>query len=513
MTDYVLAVDLGTSGPKVALVSPSGAVVGGQFEAVDLILQPGGGAEQDTNQWWDAISAATRRTMDANPDATIAAVSVTTQWSGTVAVDSSGNAITNAIIWMDSRGAPYIEELITGPVRIEGYDVRKALRWIQLTGGAPTRAGKDPVGHILYLRNQRPGIYHQTSVFLEPKDYINLRLTGRAVATYDSIALHWLTDNRDPAAIDYHDKLLGYTGIDRSLLPELVPATQAIGTVTPAAAADLGIASGIPVLGGTPDVHSAAIGSGTIADKAGSLYVGTSNWITCHVPYKKTDLNHNLASLPSPIPGRYLILNEQETAGKSVEWLADILHPGQDRRNALAAMNNLAASASAGSGGVIFTPWLFGERTPVEESALRAGFFNQSLDTGRAEMIRAVFEGVAYNSRWLLNYVERIAGAKLDPIVMAGGGALSDLWAQIFADVLQRTILQAEDPIMVNVRGAGLLAHAALGNIDWDDIPSRVPMSATRRPDPTNVETYNRLFDAFRHIHKANRRIYRKLNR
>ncbi len=513
MTQHVLAIDLGTSGPKVALVSPSGAVVGGEFEAIDLILQPGGGAEQNTTQWWDAIAAATRRTIAANPDIPIAAVSVTTQWSGTVAVDSTGQAIGNAIIWMDGRGAPYVDKLITGPVRFEGYDVRKARRWIQLTGGAPTRAGKDPIAHILYLRNEHPDIYDKTAVFLEPKDFINLRLTGRAVATYDSITLHWLTDNRDPAAIDYHDDLLAYADIDRNLLPELVPATTAIGTVTAEAASDLGIAAGIPVLGGTPDVHSAAIGSGTIADGAGSLYVGTSSWITCHVPFKKTDLPHNIASLPAPIPGRYLVLNEQETAGKAVEWLADILHPGEERMPAYATMNDLAGTAPPGSGGVIFTPWLFGERTPVEDASLRAGFFNQSLGTGRAEMIRAVFEGVAFNARWLLKYVEKIAGSRLDPIVMAGGGALSDLWAQIFADVLDRTIQQAEDPIMVNVRGAGLLAHAALANISWDDIPGCVPMAATRQPDPGNRATYDRLYDAYRRIHKANRRIYRKLNR
>ncbi len=513
MTEYVLAIDLGTSGPKVALVGSDGTINGGTFEPIDLILLPTGGAEQDTDQWWTAITTATRRVVTSHPDIPIAAISATTQWSGTVAVDSDGEAIGNAIIWMDTRGASHIDDLITGPVRFEGYDVRKARRWIQLTGGAPTRAGKDPIAHILYLRNEQPEVFNRTAVFLEPKDYINLRLTGRAVATYDSITLHWVTDNRDPETVAYAADLLGYTGLNRRQLPDLVPATSIMGELTAEAAADLGLAAGTPVLGGTPDVHSAAIGSGTIADGAGSLYVGSSNWITCHVPFKKTDLPHNIASLPAPIPGRYLVLNEQETAGKAVEWLADILHPGEDRRTAYQHMNALAATAEPGSGGVIFTPWLFGERTPVEDATLRAGFFNQSLSTGRAEMIRSVFEGIAYNARWLLKYVEKLAGNRLDPIVMAGGGALSDLWAQIFADVLGRTIQQAEDPIMVNARGAGLLAHASLGNISWDEIPGLVPIAATRRPDPAHTAVYDGLYDAFRRIHKANRRIYRKLNR
>lgn len=513
MSDHVLAIDLGTSGPKVALVSPSGAVVTGEFEPVDLILLPGGGAEQDPKAWWSAIVSAAGRVIAANPDTPIAAVSVTSQWSGTVAVDSSGRPIGNAIIWMDTRGEPYVANLIGGPVRVQGYDLRKARKWIQLTGGAPTRAGKDPIAHILYLRNEKPEVYQQTRFFLEPKDYVNFLLTGEAKATFDSITLHWLTDNRDPAHVDYHDELLTYAGIDRALLPDLLPATATVGGLTDIAAGALGVDAGTPVLAGTPDVHSAAIGSGTTADLAGSLYVGTSSWITCHVPFKKTDLPHNIASLPAAIPNRYLVLNEQETAGKAIEWLADMLYPDDtDRMGVYTNMNDIAGSVLPGSGGVIFTPWLFGERTPVEDATLRGGFFNQSLETGREEMIRAVFEGVAYNSRWLLGHVEKIAGSTLDPIVMAGGGALSDVWGQIFADVLKRTIKQAADPIMVNVRGAGLLAHAALGNIAWSDIPGLVPMAATYQPNRANSATYDRLYDAFRRIHKANRRIYRRLN-
>lgn len=514
MTDeaHILAIDLGTSGPKVALVSPTGDVVGGQFEPIDLLLRPDNGAEQDPAQWWSAIAKATRRVVAGQPELEVAAIAVTSQWSGTVPVDGDGNPIGNAIIWMDGRGAPHVADLVGGRIRVQGYDVRKARKWIQITGGAPTRGGKDPIAHVIYLREERPDIFGQTRVFLEPKDYINLRLTGRPVATYDSIALHWVTDNRDPANIDYHPELLEYTGIDRSLLPDLVPSTEFIGGLTDAAAADLDLRAGTPVLAGTPDVHSAAIGSGTTTDFMGSIYVGTSSWITCHVPFKKTDLPHNIASLPAGIPGRYLVLNEQETAGKAVEWLGDILYP-QQPADVHDRLNEIAAGVPAGSRGVIFTPWLYGERTPVEDATLRAGFFNQSLDTGRAEMVRAVFEGVAYNSRWLLGNVEKLAGTRLDPIVMAGGGALSAVWGQIMADVMNRTIHMAEDPVMVNVRGVGLLGHVALGNLTLEDVPPLVPIAAVHRPNPVNSATYHGLYDAFRRLHKNNRRLYRKLNR
>jgi xylulokinase len=511
---YVLAIDLGTSGPKVALVSDQGNIVGGASESVELFLSEGGGAEQDPHEWWTAIVAATRSTLAHVPDAKISAVSVTTQWSGTVAVDALGEPIGNAIIWMDSRGARYLDELTApGRIKVQGYDPRRIRRWVSLTGGAPSGAGKDPIAHILYLRNERPDVYSAASTFLEPKDYINLRLTGIPRATYDSIALHWLTDNRDPDDVRYDDELLAYSGLDRSQLPTLCHATDVIGGVTPAAAADLRIPEGTPVVGGTPDVHSAGIGAGTIRDHAAHLYIGTSSWLSCHVPYKKTDLIHSVASLPAAVPGRWLVANEQETAGKAVDWFANILYPDRPLDDDLyAELTAVAASVPAGSGGVVFTPWLYGERTPVEDATLRAGFFNQSLDTGRPEMVRAIVEGVAYNTRWLLETVERFTKRRLDHIAMVGGGAQSELWAQIHADVLDRVIVRREDPIWVNVRGAGMLGHAAMGTISWTDIDACAPTASTHEPNAANRSVYDEGYATFRRIHKANRGIYRRLN-
>ncbi len=511
---YVLAIDLGTSGPKVALVSNRGEVVAKATASVDLILLEGGGAEQDPQSWWRAITDAVRQTVAASPSIEVAAVSVTTQWSGTVAVDAEGVAIGNAIIWMDSRGARYLEGLTApGRLKIQGFDPRRARRWVVSTGGAPSGAGKDPIAHILFLRNERPDVYNAAATFLEPKDYINLRLTGQSVASYDSIALHWLTDNRDLEAVDYDEVLLAYADLNRDQFPNLCPATEVIGGLTASAAEELGLPSGTPVIAGTPDVHSAGIGAGTVRDYAAHLYIGTSSWLSCHVPYKKTDLLHSIASLPAAVPGRWLVANEQETAGKAIDWLASILYPDRTVDDSVyEELNAAAASTPPGSGGVVFTPWLYGERTPVEDANLRAGFFNQSLDTGRHEMIRSVFEGVAYNTRWLLETVERFTKRRLDPIAMVGGGAQSPLWAQIHADVLDRTIIRREDPIWVNVRGAGMLAHAALGNVAWNEIDAMIPTAATHEPNPANRAVYDDLYDTFRRIHKANRGIYRRIN-
>jgi xylulokinase len=512
--EWALAVDLGTSGPKVGLVGADGRVLGGASEPTRLHLIPGGGCEQDPQDWWRAIVAAARRVTDAHPEEArgVMAVGVTAQWSGTVPVGADLRPLGRAIIWLDHRGAALVRRTIGGPVRVEGYSPRKLARWIRLTGGAPGKGGKDPIAHILWLRQAEPELYRATRVFLEPKDYLNLVLTGRAAATFDSIALHWVTDNRDPDAVRYDDRLLRLGGLESSRLPELVRATDRLGPLLPEAAQALGIPAGVPVVGGTPDIQSAGIGAGAVADFAAHLYLGTSSWLSCHLPFKKTNLFTNMASLPAPVPGRWFLANEQETAGACIDQLARTFYPGVEHSEALGEINAAAARAPAGSRGLVFTPWLNGERTPVEDSSLRGGYFNQSLDTGRDEMVRAVFEGVALNTRWLLEAVEDFAGRRMDPITVVGGGAQSALWCRIYADVLGRTVRRTQAPLLVNVRGAGLLALAALGVVGFADIPDLVLISDTLEPEAQVAGVYDQAYDTFRRIHRAGRRLYAHLN-
>ena len=161
---YILAIDLGTSGPKSALVSTRGEVIDSEFESIDLLILPNGGAEQDPDQWWQAIINTAKRVLHKKWVAAedIVCVSCTTQWSGTVAVDQDGNALANAIIWMDTRGSRYIEQTTGGLINIAGYGFLKLRRWLSLTGGAPGHAGKDPIAHILFLKHEYPERYRQT---------------------------------------------------------------------------------------------------------------------------------------------------------------------------------------------------------------------------------------------------------------------------------------------------------------------------------------------------------------
>ncbi len=520
----ILVVDLGTTACKAGLVTPNGQVVAyvQEADATPTYFEKGGQAEQNTNDWWQVITRNVRRLFAKNDIAKdrVVAMGVSAHWSGTVPVDQAGRALGNAIIWMDSRGAPYVEEITHGFPKVEGYGARKLVTWLRLTGGMPTRSGKDSIAHILYLKNKEPQRYRETYKFLEPKDFLNLRLTGQFATDYATTTLHWLTDNRDIGNIAYHPKLLKWTGIAREKLPDIFPTIHVLGNLLPQPAADLDIPAGIPVVMGAPDVHAPVLGSGAVNNYQAHVYVGTSSWFSCHVPFKKTDVFHNMASLPSSVPGRYFVVNEQETAGVSLTFLRDklffpddLLNTGPAPENAYQLFDQLAAQANPGSGGLIFTPWLYGERTPVEESTLRAGFYNLSLTTTRADMLRAALEGVAFNTRWLQKYVEKLAGRRMDPVNFIGGGALSDVWSQIFADVLGRTIRQVKDPQAAGLRGVAVLAGLTLKMTTLQDYATHVEIANTYTPNPDTKPLYDELFAAFLEIYKQNSRLYKKLNR
>jgi xylulokinase len=517
----VLAVDLGTTSLKVALVSVQGRVLGCESLDTGAILLPGGGAEQCPADWWSGIVAAAHKLLGRGLCRVeqVTAICCSTHFSGTVAVDRGGHPLCNAIIWMDARGAPYARHATRGFPSVKGYGLRNLLTWVRLTGGIPSHAGKDSIAHVLFLKHERPDLYAQTHKFLEAMDYLDLLMTGRCAATHASISLHWATDNRDLSCLRYSPTLLSMLGVNRDKLPDLLPPATVLGPLRPEVARELGLREDVVVVKGTPDPLAAALGSGAVRDYAGHIYVGTSSWVTCHVPFKKTDLAHNMASLPSAIPGRYFVANEQESAGKCLAYLADNVFFHADRLltppkppDWLSLFDAMAQEVPAGSDKLLFTPWLYGERTPVEDRALRSSFFNQSLRTTRPHMVRAVMEGVALNLKWAFSHVERFVGRRMDDLAMVGGGANSDVWCQIHADVLDRTIRQVKDPVNVPVRGAAFLAAMALGHLTLADLPGRVEVARTYRPNAANRAIYNELFSEFLRFHQRNRDGHARLN-
>lgn len=520
--NYVLTIDLGTSAVKVALVSVTGVVAGWEETSLALHLLPGGGAEQDPQDWWRAIIACFKKLLSRGlvPAKQVIAVCASTQGCGTVPVDKNGSPLMNCITWLDSRGAPYVQKAVRGVVNVAGYDPIKLYNWVKICGGAPAHSGKDILGHMLLVLNEFPEIYEKTYKFLNVLDYINLCFTGEFTATPDSIFDCWAVDNRDANHVRYHPNLVKELPIDADKLPQIHPCVDVIGNLKADVAAELGLSTDVKVVAGAMDWTSAAVGSGAVLDYQTHLYIGTSSWLSAHYPRLKTDINNYIAALPAAIPGKFLLIATQDTAGGNLTFLRDrlifhkdeLLHAEPD--DYYTKLNQVAASVPPGSNGLIYTPWLYGERCPADDSNLRAGIFNMSLNNTRSDLARAFFEGVAYNTRWMLGPVEKFLDNHLaDPINMVGGGANSDLWCQIHADVLNRTIRQVTDPVRVNVRGAAFMAGIGLGLIHAEDIPGFIQFKNIYQPDQQNRTLYDECYSVFLEIYKKTKDIYRRLNK
>jgi xylulokinase len=524
----VLAVDLGTGGPKVGFVSVTGRVAWHDHIALQTRWLDGGGAVQDAGEWWSVVSGAARKAI-ANGDVDagrVAAVCITGQWASTVPVDADGLPVGDCIMWQDHRGIRLVRGRIGG--RVSGYDARALAAWVRKSGGVP--GGNDPVGHMLNLATNYPEVAAAARWYLEPVDYLAMRFTGVPAATHASMTAAWLTDNRRLDLLAYDDDLVGRAGVDSAKLPPLVPTGSVIGPVRDDVAAELGLPAGVQVVAGVPDLHAAAVGSGSLGEGQAHMAISTTSWISLPVDRKRTDVRHGMATIPG-LDGGYLLANNHDTSGLCLQWLRDNVlapedglfgpapAPDGDGREAVAPgcsfddLTALAATSPPGARRVIFTPWLEGERTPVSDSHLRGGFHNVSLATTRADLVRAVMEGVAYNDHWLHGHVERFAGRRLDPVRIVGGGAQSDLWCQIHADVMDRTIERVADPMHAQLRGAALLAGMSLGHVDRTEVRDLVEVDATFTPDAANRGVYDRLSAELPNLYASQRKMFRRLNR
>ncbi|MFZ0768807.1 MAG: FGGY-family carbohydrate kinase, partial [Acidimicrobiales bacterium] len=344
------------------------------------------------------------------------------------------------------------------------------------------------VGQVLYLTHEQPDGVARTRWFMEPVDYLTMRFSGVASATHASRLAMWMTDNRHLDRYDYDAHLASLVGIDTSYLPPLVPFGSVVGAIAPEVASNLGLTSDTVVITGVPDLHAAAIGSGATALYDTHLALSTTSWISCPVPTKKTDITHSIASVPGLTNDSYVMINSQDTGAKALEWLQGVLAGGGEVRS-FEEMTELAATSPPGANGAIFTPWLVGERSPVGNKRLRAGFTNLSITTSSADLIRAVMEGVAANSAWLFTYVEKFTRHTLSPVHLLGGGAQSTLWCQIYADTLGRDVVQVPDPLLAQLRGVALLASVALKRRTLNEVALNVS-GTTFHPSPKTAELY-----------------------
>src|SRR4030042_2608842 len=506
--NYVIAIDVGTSRTKVGLVNLDGEVVAYATGFYETLFLPDGGAEQDPAEWWEVISSGVKQVIKESgvPPEQIVAIGVTSQWSVTVAVDEQAKPLMNAISWMDSRGGKYNADVVKGFPHLLGYGVRKLFKWIDIVGYPPSFEGTDHIAHILFIKNEHPEIYHNTYKFLEPMDFVNMRLTGKPCATPCSNIASLLIANRKNGTKDYNTWALEVSRIDRIKLPDLLPVEGIVGKVKNDIARDWGLSPDTVVITSATDNSVAPIGGGAIADYEAVGVLGTSGMLVFHFPRKKSDIILSLVSLPSALNGRFVFSADTGNTGKVVDSFLKNLVYGEDSfytddipEDIYAGLNEAAAQIPAGSEGVLFLPWFnSGALAPSGDRFLQGGFINLSNRTTRNHLARAVLEGIAYNWRWLKESAETFSRYKFPYWHLTGGGAISNIWAQIMADVIGIPMHQHENPSQNILTGMAFLAFNRLGLMSLDEIPNKVSIKRIFEPDRTNQEVYECMYTQFR---------------
>jgi xylulokinase len=509
----VLAIDLGTSGLKAALISERGDVSARAFRSIGTQQIPPNGAEQDPDLIWDAVSSAAREVIGASgvPTESIVAVAAASQYFSIVPVGVDGRAVGPLLLWQDGRGGPH-------SMAVYRRHPAAFQRWMEIHGIPPQNTGADSLSKMLWVQAERPAVYEKTRCFLEPADFVLARLSRRFTASVCTAFSMLLTNNNDLSALSWDDELLTMSGIDRAKLPELVPPNSVIGTVDPAVAEELGLSPQTVVVSGANDTQAAAIATATFRPFAGALNLGTTGQVLAHIAAKKGDLARSLVSMPSAVPGRYMVMAENGIAALSLGYFLNRVIFANDElarqtsAEPFAGLEAAVESTPPGAGGLLFLPSLTGVVSPDTEPNARGAFVNIGLETDRARMVRAILEGVAFSLRGVLEAVEEFTGDSYPELRFSGGGARSAAWAQICADITGRPVSALTDPVHSNNGASALLAFETLGAASLEDIERFCPVRPTLEPRPASRDLYDHLFRQFKASYAALRPVFNSLN-
>lgn len=527
---YVIAYDIGTTGVKTCLfeVGDTLRLLAGEYEGYGLYILPGGGAEQDADEWWAAMAKSTQRLLEktSTDPKSIAGISFCSQMQGLVLVDEAGCALRRPMSYMDQRGSKEFAACQTHGLTISGVNALMLLRSLRRTRAASTSV-KDPLWKYKWVQQNEPEVYAKIHKWLDVKEYLIGRCTGQFVMTRDSAYSTFLYDSR-PDKGCWSRALCRMYGVEFDHLPRIIECTDVAGTLTARAAQDLGLAEGCPVYGGGGDATLIGVGAGCTEVGQTHIYSGTSGWVSTVIGRQKVDIVSMIAGIVGAQAGKYNYFAEMETAGKCFEWVKE--HLVLDEIGIYLQKTNVAESQESvyeslydymtdtieaippGAGGVIFTPWLHGNRCPFEDPKAAGMFFNLRLDTGKTEMLRAVLEGICYHLRWMLECQDKKVKIA-STLRFVGGGALSRVTCQILADVTGRTVETVADTKDVGAVGAAMLVAVGSGQIaDLTQAAGLIRPAARYTPDPANQTLYDRNYKVFKNLYAANKKNFAALN-
>jgi len=509
---YILAYDVGTSSIKTILFDAADYTIRYKTTAkLNLYIPKPGYAEQSPDELWRALVDTTSRVISeagVNPGDVVGVV-MDTQMAGVVALSRDGTPLTNILTWLDTRSAGYPRELFRGFPRIAGYNVFKLIKFLRVSGGVPGKAGKDPLSKYVWLMNEQPDIYRETWKFLDVKGYLTYRLTGKTVISTDEASLTWLTDTRTPTTVVWSESLIKSVGLDAGKLPEIKQPTDIVGTLTREAARELGLSENVKVVAGSGDMTATAVGSGAVEDYEIHIYMGTSDWIIAHIPQRKIDVYHYIGCLPSAIPGRYMLIAEQETGSATIDWLLQAVF-GEVEEGLYRKIDELALRIDPRGNKVLFLPWLFGERSPIDDPYVRGGIIGISLENKLEHVAQAVFEGIAFNVKWAYTYYKRLLNREVDHVNIVGGGALYDSLCMFLASLLNTRVIRVTSARETSAIGASIIGLVGLKSSDFSIAKKIVKPERIFNPSPELTSTLEEKFKYFTKLYGNLKGFYRE---
>ena len=539
MSKYVITYDIGTTGIKTCLIEidKEMKILASATEGYGLYVDEEtgikGGSEQDADEWWNAMCVTTKEVFKKCKKIKkeqIEGISFCSAMQGLVLVDKQGKCIRRPMTYMDQRAREEIKKGIAHGVQVAGAEVTKLLKYLKYTG-AVSSSVKDPIWKYKWVEAHEPENFKRIYKWLDVKEYMILRCSGEFVMTNDSAFGTLLYDTRKGHE-GWCKPICDMVGVNIEHMPVIKASTEKVGEVTAQAAKELGLAEGTAVYGGGGDASLIGVGAGATEIGDTHIYSGTSGWVGTVVPEQLVDAGAMMAAIVGANPKTYNYFAELETSNKCVGWVKDHLaldeigvflkkygHKKDDLEeesfNLYDYLEEVIERANPGSDGVVFTPWLHGNRCPFEDPNAAGMFFNIHLETGKTELIRAVVEGVCFHMRWMLERQEQKVAKykKSNAVRFCGGGALGAATCQILSDILQRDVEVVDSPQNIGAVGAAACIAVGTGMIpSMTDVKKLIPAKITYHPNKANKAVYDRNFEVFKNLYKCNKKNFEILN-